>query len=54
MFDEMETDHDTAEGQKGFMDTGVFFVTDTQASIFVKPSNGALNVPSQVEERSSW
>lgn len=53
MLDETETDHDTAEGQEGFMDIGAFFIADTQASIFVKPPDGALDVPSQESQSAS-
>lgn len=49
----METHVDTTEREEGLMDVCTFFIAHTQASMLVKPPDGAFDVPSQDAEPAS-
>jgi hypothetical protein len=53
MLNEMETHVDTTEREERMMDVRTLFVADTQASMFVKPPDGAFDVPSQYPESAA-
>src|SRR3972149_6640867 len=49
----MEAHADTTERKKRVMDVGALFVSYAQATMFVQPRDGALDVPAQDSESTS-